>query len=197
MSFRCLERKSILQGRSQFGEDQQLVISPAESAAERIQNPERDTAPLKSKTVLQSDRPGTKTDETSFRTMENVPQEVVIPEESVGSSIDTDIKLYCEVKLRSLSEDELRMLVEVSEDSIAKILRAPYVGGGVAHRSMHVDGVGDQDDEGQGYLCSTPVKSVSGVSFVADSVKFPRESPLKRSAGVAFVISEVEELTCE
>ena len=45
-------------------------------------------------TVLQSSRPGTNSDETTTRSMEGVPQEVVILEGSVGSSGDTDITVY-------------------------------------------------------------------------------------------------------
>ena len=41
------------------------------------------------------------------------------------------------------------------------------------------------------------MNSASGVKNVADSWKFLSESPLKRSAGVAFIISEKEELDCE
>ena len=41
------------------------------------------------------------------------------------------------------------------------------------------------------------MKSTSGVENVADSPKFSSELPLKSSAGVAFVITEEEELLCE
>ena len=54
--------------------------------------------------------------------------------------------------------------------------------------------VGDEEKEVQEFLSSTPVKSVGGTSYMPNSLKFPVESPLKRSFGVAFVTSEDEEL---
>ena len=73
-------------------------------------------------TVSQTALTGCNTDETTAQNMEGVPQKVVNPEGSDGSSEDTDINVYCEDKLRSLSEAELQTLVEVSEESIAKVL---------------------------------------------------------------------------
>ena len=67
----------------------------------------------------------------------------------------------------------------------------------VGDESVRVDVVEDMEERGRGYFSSTPEKNASGVENVADSSKFPSESPLKRSAGVAFKISEEEELLCE
>ena len=75
--------------------------------------------------------------------------------------------------------------------------RELVVTGGVADKSMHVDVVGHQEDEGQEKLSSTPVKTGKATSHVADSVKFPSESTLKRSAGVAFLTIEVKKQMCE
>ena len=41
------------------------------------------------------------------------------------------------------------------------------------------------------------MKCASGVENVADNSRFLSESPLKRSTGVAFVVSEEKELLCE
>ena len=62
---------------------------------------------------------------------------------------------------------------------------------------MQVDVVGDLEEKVQEYLSSTLVNSASGVGNVADSSKLPSESPLKRPAGVAFMISEEDELMCK
>ena len=59
--------------------------------------------------------------------MERVPQEVN-PEGSVGWVGDADINVHFEDKLRSLSEGELQMLEEVSEESVAEILGALLLG---------------------------------------------------------------------
>ena len=93
-------------------------------------------------TLVQKARPGTKTDKTTTLSMERVPQEAVQPEGSVGSSDDKDISVYCEDKLRSLSASELQTLVEVSEESSAKILGSLFVSGEIADESMHFDVVG-------------------------------------------------------
>ena len=148
-------------------------------------------------TLLQSARPGTNTDETISQSMERVPQEVVDPEGSVGSSGDREINVYCEDKLRSLSEGEIQTLVDVSGESIANMWSGPIVIERVVDESIHVDVVGDSEDGGREYLSSTPVKSAGGVRNVADSSKLPSESPVKRPAGVAFMISEDGELMCE
>ena len=118
----CLEKKSNVKEKSQIGEDQELVISPPGTSADTVQIPEIDTSAVKAMTVLQSTRPGTNTAETTTHSMKRVPQEVVNPEGSVGSSGDTDIKVYCENKHRSLSEILLQSLVEMSEESITKFI---------------------------------------------------------------------------
>ena len=46
-------------------------------------------------------------------------------------------------------------------------------------------------------LSTTPVESASGIGNVADTLKLPSVSPLKRSAGMNFMISEEEELVGE
>ena len=60
-----------------------------------------------------------------------MPQGIGNREGSVGSSGDTDVKVYCEDKLRSLSEGELQTLVCVGEEIIVKILGGPIVHVGV------------------------------------------------------------------
>ena len=95
--------------------------------AETVQIPETDTSPVKTKMVLQSVHPGTNTNETTSPSMERVPEEVVNLEGSIGSSGDWDKNVYCEENLRSLSEDEIKTLMEVTEESIAKILEGPIV----------------------------------------------------------------------
>ena len=45
-------------------------------------------------------------------------------------------------------------------------------------------------------MSSTPMKTVSGVGYMAGSLKFLSESPFKRPARVAFVINEEEEPMC-
>ena len=82
------------------------MISSRDTATETVQIPETDTSPVKTMAVLQSAFLGTNTDETTTRSMEGLPQEVVNPEGFVGSSGDTDLKVYCEDKLRSLGEVE-------------------------------------------------------------------------------------------
>ena len=44
----------------------------------------------------------------------------------------------------------------------------PIVSRAVVDESMHADVVGNQEEEGQEYLSSTPVKIVSGASYVTD-----------------------------
>ena len=108
------------------GEDQKLVVFPPLTAAETVQIPEADTWPVKTMTVLQCARPRTNTNKTTTRSMKRVPQGVVTPEGPVGSSGDTDINVWSEHKLRSLSKDKLHTLVEVSGDSTAKTLKGPF-----------------------------------------------------------------------
>ena len=130
--------------------------------------------------------------------MERVPPKVVNPGRSVGSSCGTDVNVCCEDKLRSLSEGEVKTLVGMSEESIAKILAGPIVDERIVDESRRNDVVGDLDEGGQKYLSSTPVKSASGVENVADSWKLPSELSLKCSAGVTLMISkEDDELACE
>ena len=119
---RCLEKKSKVQDRSQTGEDQHFVISAPDTTDEKVQFPETATSPVKTMTNLQNARPGNNTDEASTARMEGVPHAVVNPERSFGSSGDTGINVYCEHKFWSLNEAELQTIVEVSQESIAKIL---------------------------------------------------------------------------
>ena len=77
--------------------------------------------------MLRSACPGTNTKETNSQSMQRVTQEVANPEGSVGCSGCTVVGVCCEDKLRSLSEGETKTLVEVSGDSIAKILGGPVV----------------------------------------------------------------------
>ena len=89
--------------------------------------------------------------------------------------------------------------MELSDESIAKILCGPIVSDIVVDQSIRVDIVGDLEEGGQEFLSSTLVKGANGDGNVnvVDSLKFPSQSPLKRSAGVAFVISEKEEFVGE
>ena len=59
-------------------------------------------------------------------------------------------------------------------ESIAKIWGF-FISAGITGESMHVDDVGGQEKEGQECLRSTPVKTVSGKSYVVDCVKFLKE----------------------
>ena len=105
--FRCLEKKSNVQERSQTEEDQRLLISPSSTYAEIVEIPDTDTPPVKTMTVLQGAYPGTNNNETNFLNMERGPQEVANPERSVGSSGGTDVNAYCDYKLWWLSEGEV------------------------------------------------------------------------------------------
>ena len=127
ISFHCLEKNSNAQERSQTGDNQQLLISPSGTSVETVRNSETDASPVKTIMVLQSAPPGTNTNETNPQSMERVLREVVNLEGSVGSSGGTDVDVYCEDKLRSLSEGEIQTLVEVSEESIAEVLCGPIV----------------------------------------------------------------------
>ena len=169
------------------------MISAPNTSEEAVEISETDTPAEKTMTVLQSARPGTNTSENNSQSIYGAPQEVVNPEVSVGSSDGTDVNVYCEDKLRSLSECEIQTLVDV----IANILGDPLNSERVVGKSIRVAVVGDLEEGGQEYLNWTPMKSASGVENVADSLRLPSESPLKRSAGVAFVISEEEELMFE
>ena len=80
--------------------------------------------------------------------------------------------------------------MEVSEESIAKMFAGPFVTGGFADVSVHVDVVRDQEEERQEFLSLKPMKIVSGTNKVADNVRFPSESPLNRFPAVAFMIKE-------
>ena len=154
-------------------------------------------SPVNTMTVLQSDHLVTDANETTSLSVDRKLQEIVKLEGSVGSCGGTDIKVYCEDKLRSLSEGELQTLAEVSEECIAKILGGPIFSERFVNESIRVDVVGDMEEGGHKYLSSTHVKNVSGGLNVVDSSKFPSESPFSRSAGVAFVISEDEEFLYE
>ena len=124
-------------------------------------------------------------------------QEVANPEGSVGCSDGTVVDVCCEDKLRSLSEGEIKTLVEVSEDSIAKILGGPIVSERVVDESIRIDVVGELEERGREFLSMTSVMNAIEVGNVVDFSKLPSGSPLKRSTGVLFVISEEEELRCE
>ena len=91
--FRCLEKKSNLQRRSQTGEDKRLVNSPRSKSAESVQIPKTDTSPVKTMTVLQSARPGTNNIEINSQSVERESQEVVNPEGFVRSSCCTDVNV--------------------------------------------------------------------------------------------------------
>ena len=77
------------------------------------------------------------------------------------------------------------------------MLGGHIVSEGVFDESLHVDLVRDLEEEGQEYMSSRLVKTVSGVGYAAGSLKFLSKSPFKRPAGVAFVVKEEENLTCE
>ena len=47
----------------------------------------------------------------------------------------------------------------------------PNVSGAVTEESMLVDVVGHEEKEGQEYLSSAPVKTVSGKNYMPDSLK--------------------------
>ena len=105
--------------------------------------------------------------------------------------------MYCEDELRSLSEGEIQKLVEVSEESTEKILAGPIASESAGDELVRVDVVQHMEEGGQVSLNSLPVKNASGVENVAKSSKFPSEFSLNRSTGVAFKISEEEELLCD
>ena len=67
----------------------------------------------------------------------------------------------------------------------------------VVDDSIRLDVVGDLEERGQEFLSLTSVKNAIEVRNVVDLSKLPSGSPLKRSTGVLFVISEEEELRCE
>ena len=87
-------------------------------------------------TLLQSAFPGT-------NNKERVPQEVVNLKGSFGSSGGTDVNVYFEDKLRSVSEGDIQRVVEVSEESMAKTLGGRIVSVRVFVESIRVDAVGD------------------------------------------------------
>ena len=137
-----------MQEGSQTGEDQRLVISPPGTSAETVQIPEADTSPVKKMTLLHSARPWSDNIETISKSMERVPQEVVNLKGSVGSSGVADNNVYCEVKLRSLSESEIQTVVEVIEESMLKMMGGPIVSEKVVNESIRVDAVGDLEEGG-------------------------------------------------
>ena len=100
-------------------------------------------------TVLQSARPGFRNNETNSQSMERVPPEIVILKGSVGSSGGTDVNVYCQDKLRSPSDGKMQTVVEVSEESLSKILGGPIVSEKVVDESMRVDAVADVEEGGQ------------------------------------------------
>ena len=148
ISFGCSETKANMQERSQTGEGQQLVISPPSTSAGTVRIPETDTSPVNTMTVLHSARPGTNNIETISQSMEMVPQKAVIPEGSAGCSGGTDVNVYCEDQLRSLSEGEIQTFAEMSAESISKILRGPIVSEEVVDESKRIDVVGDLEERG-------------------------------------------------
>ena len=116
---------------------------------------------------------------------------------SIGSSCGTDINVYCEDNLRSLSENEIQTVVEMREEYMAKKLGGPINKARVIDQSTRVDAVEDLEQRGQEQLSSTPLMKASRVGKVADSSKRSSESPLRSSVGVALMISEEEELMYE
>ena len=177
INFRCLQKKSNVQEKSQTGEDNRLVVSPPIPSTETVQNLETDTSPVKTMTVLQIALPGTNINGTNSQSKETVLQEIVNLERSVGSRGGTDVSVYCEDKLRSLSEGEIQTLMEVSEESIAKVLACPTVCERIFYESIPVDAVGDLEERSQKYLRSIPLKplkSASAVGNVAESSKLRR-----------------------
>ena len=147
-NFRRLEEKPNPQQKSQPRKDQQLVISALKTSAETVQIPERDSSPNNTMTVLTNARPGCNADEITAQMMGGVPKEVNNPERSVGSSVNMDFNIYCEEELRWLNEGEIKTLVEVSEESLAKILGGLIVSERVVDESMHVDVFGDLEEGG-------------------------------------------------
>ena len=99
--------------------------------------------------VLQSGRLVTNNSQNNSQSMEKVPVEVVTLMRSVGSSGGTDVNEYCEDKLRSLSEGEVQTVVEVSDESMAKILGGPIVNDKVIDESIRVHDVGDLEGRDQ------------------------------------------------
>ena len=93
--------------------------------------------------VLQSGRPVTNNSQNNSQSMEKVLVEVVTLKRSVGSSGGTDVNEYSEDKLRSLNEGEVQTVVEVSEESMAKIMGGPIVSDKVIDESIRVHDVGD------------------------------------------------------
>ena len=193
-SSHCLKKNSNVQERSQTGDNQQLLIFPSGTSVETVRNSETDASHVKTITVLQSAPPGTNTNETNPQSMERVLREVVNLKGFVGCSGGMDVDVYCEDKLRSLSEGEIQTLVEVSEESIAEVLCGPIVSEKLVDESIRVDFVGKLEEGGQEYLSSRLVNSASGVKNVADIWKFLSESPLKRSAGVPSLLVERKNL---
>ena len=78
-----------------------------------------------------------------------MPQEVVDLKVSVGSSGGTDVNVYCENKLRSLSEGEIQTVVGMSEEFVAKILGGPIVSERVVDEPIRVDAVENFEEGGQ------------------------------------------------
>ena len=95
---------------------------------------------------MQSACPGIYNNETISQSMERVPHEVVNLKGSVGSSGGTDANVYCEDKLRSLSECETQTVVDVSEASMAKMSGGPIVSERVVDESIRVDAVRDLEE---------------------------------------------------
>ena len=118
ISFRRLEKQFMLQERRLSEESQQLVISSPGAVAETIENPETDTSPAKTMTVLQSAQLG-------IDIRERVSHKNIDPVGSVQSRRNSDENAYCEDKLRCSSEDETQTLAEVSEELIAQVLGGP------------------------------------------------------------------------
>ena len=148
-------------------------------------------------TVLQSARPAANFDKITTRSVDGATQEFVDPASSVERSGDTDINVYFEDKLWALSECELQKLMKECLELIAIILWGPVADGGVADGPMRVDIVGDQEAKCQEHLSSTPLRNVSRVSNLGDSLNSSSGSQFERSAGVSIVINEEEVIMCE
>ena len=101
----------------------------------------------------------------------------------------------CEDQLWSLSEGELRTLLEVSEESIAQMLGGPCFSAGIDVITLGGGGCRGQDEEGRMNLSSTPVKFLtSAISGGPATLVVLEESPSKRTAGVAFTVLEQQEV---
>ena len=88
----------------------------------------------------------TNDNEITSQNVERVPHEIVNAEGSVGSCGGADVDVNCEDKLRS--GVEIQTLVDVSEESIAKILGGAIISDSAGDELVRVDVVEKMEDGG-------------------------------------------------